>query len=100
MQVILEISASRSNPFLLSFEQLVNPSRLHFWSLFSLIAPPAFSGTLFGLVPIIIMTGAVYVLLYGPYNDGTNWILDSYKLHHMDTTVDPDNYDKARYEGQ
>ncbi|CAN0474014.1 unnamed protein product, partial [Ectocarpus sp. 12 AP-2014] len=25
--------------------QLVNPSRLHFWSMFSLIAPPAFSGT-------------------------------------------------------
>lgn len=75
----------------------MNPSRLHFWSMFSLIAPPAFSGTLLGLVPIIIMTLAVYVLLYGPpYIDTTEWILDSYKLHYMDTAVDPDNYAKAR----
>lgn len=81
----------------LSIEQLVNPSRLHFWSMFSLIAPPAFSGTLLGLVPIIIMTLAVYVLLYGPpYIDTTDWVLDSYKLHYMDAAVDPDNYAKAR----
>ncbi|CAM9709889.1 unnamed protein product [Ectocarpus sp. 12 AP-2014] len=66
--------------------------------MFSLIAPPAFSGTLLGLVPIVIMTLAVYVLLYGPpYIDTTDWVLDSYKLHYMDTAVDPDNYAKARY---
>lgn len=77
--------------------QLVNPSRLHFWSMFSLIAPPAFAGTLLGLVPVVIMTWGTYVLLYGPpYVNTTDWILDSYKLHYMDTAVDPDNYDKAR----
>lgn len=66
--------------------------------MFSLIAPPAFSGTLLGLVPIIIMTMAIYVLLYGPpLVDTTEWILDSYKLHYMDTAVDPDNYHKARW---
>lgn len=66
--------------------------------MFSLIAPPAFSGTVLGLVPIIIMTLAVYVLLYGPpYMDTTDWVLDSYKLHYMDAAVDPDNYAKARW---
>lgn len=64
--------------------------------MFSLIAPPAFSGTLLGLVPIIIMTLAVYVLLYGPYISTTDWVLDSYKLHYMDSAVDPDNFAKAR----
>lgn len=50
-----------------------------------------------GLVPIIIMTLAVYVLLYGPpYIGTTDWVLDSYKLHYMDAAVDPDNYAKAR----
>lgn len=76
----------------------MNPSRLHFWSMFSLIAPPAFSGTVLGLVPIVIMTLAVYVLLYGPpYLDTSDWVLDSYKLHYMDAAVDPDNYAKARW---
>ena len=43
------------------------------------------------------MTLAVYVLLYGPpYVNTTDWVLDNYKLHYMDTAVDPDNYNTAR----
>lgn len=65
--------------------------------MFGLIAPPAFSGTLLGLLPVVMMTSAIYVLLYGPpYTNTEDWILDSYKLHYMDTAVDPDNYYKAR----
>lgn len=65
--------------------------------MFSLIAPPAFSGTLLGLVPVVVMTLAIWVLLYGPpFVDTEDWILDSYKLHYMDTAVDPDNKEKAR----
>lgn len=78
-------------------KQLANPSRLHFWSMFSLIAPPALSGTLLGLVPITIITAAAYVLVTGiPWMNTSDWIMDSYKLHYIDTAVDPSNYDKAR----
>ncbi|CAM9243358.1 unnamed protein product, partial [Choristocarpus tenellus] len=78
--------------------QLVRPPRFRFWSMFSLIAPPAFTGTLLGLIPIVIMTAALYIFVYGPpYLDTTNWILDNYKLHYMDIAVDPDNDEKARF---
>lgn len=81
----------------LRISQLVNPSKLQFWSMFGLIAPPACLGTLLGLIPIVIMTTAVCALLYGPWQSGSSyWILDSFKLHYMDAVVDPDNHEKAR----
>ncbi|CAM9095227.1 unnamed protein product [Chrysoparadoxa australica] len=82
--------------------QLANPPRMRFWSMYSLIAPPAFSGTLLGLVPIVILTFALTTLINGPkffgFYEQNTWIVDGrWKLHYMDADIDPANLLRARY---
>jgi hypothetical protein len=64
------------------------------WRIFS----PAFGGVLLGLIPISVVTFAVYYLLkghehFGPETDpdGRRWLLlPTIQLNYSDTTIDPD----------
>jgi hypothetical protein len=82
---------------------LQKPPVLRFVGYFSLIAPPAFAGSILGLVPGTIVTFLIYMLLKGytlkgdgSYPSNGYWILDQYVLHWYDKTLDPNVVEGGR----
>jgi len=79
---------------------LQRPPLLRFWGFFSLIAPPAISGTVLGLMPAVLALFGAFMLLKGYFfinmeKKGT-WALDNYKLHWQDSQLDPNQVDGGR----
>ncbi|CAM9251995.1 unnamed protein product, partial [Phaeothamnion confervicola] len=78
--------------------RLVNPPRLRFVGMYSLIGPPVAAGAILGLIPVAVLTTALSLLVngYGTSASEGTLVLDSWRLHYMDSDVDPDNLEMAR----
>jgi hypothetical protein len=82
---------------------LQNPPELKFLSIFNLISPPPFAGTLLGTIPALSLTMLSFYLISGDrFVDNTtpvgSWYLDSYPLQYTDIggKLDPEVQDDAR----
>jgi hypothetical protein len=80
---------------------LSRPPMMRFWGYFSLIAPPAITGTVLGLIPGTLVGFAVFYLLRGydlrgGYPKVGYWILDSYVPNWTDNNLDPNLVNEAR----